>query len=154
MTKTTTTTAVRKPRTAVAAKATKTTKTAAQQPKTFFALVAGARPVAGARLYAHTHAALKFFGLLDGKAALRAAVESVMGKSAVEYHIAHENMAARESKVKLTPQGRASFEARAETGKVNMPLTEAFYAAIANGEGNRTHQISTAHLVAVKNLPV
>jgi hypothetical protein len=153
MTKTTTTTAVRKPRTTVATKATKTTKTVAQ-PKTFFALVAGARPAAGVRLYAHTHAALKFFGLLDGKAALRAAVESVMGKSAVDYHIAHENMAAKDSKVKLTPNGRASFEARAETGKVDMSLAEAFYAAIANGEGNRAHQISVAHLVAVKNLPV
>lgn len=153
MTKTTTATTARKPRIAAVAKSVKAAKTA-PQPKTFFALVAGARPVAGARLYAHTHAALKFLGLLNGKSALRAAAEALMGKTAVEYHISHENMAAKDSKVKLTPQGRANFDARVETGKVDMKLADAFYAAITTGEGNRACQISAAHLVAVKNLPV
>jgi len=152
MTKTVTTT-VRKPRTAVTAKATKTAK-AAPQPKTFFFLAPGARPTAGTRLCAHTHAALKFLGLLGGKSALRVAAETLMGKSAVDYHIANENMAAKDSKVKLTPQGRANFEGRAATGKVDMALAEAFYAAISRGEGNRAYHISTAHLVPVKDMAI
>ena len=148
-----TVTATRKPRIAATAKSTKAVKAAAS-PGVFFALVEGARPVAGARLYAHTHAVLKFLGLLGGKSALRVAAEALMGKTAVDYHVSHENLALKDSKVKLTPRGVANFKARVESGRVDVDMADAFLAAFSTGAGNAAYRISAQHLTPIKNVAV
>jgi hypothetical protein len=120
----------------------------------FHHLVEGARPTNGPRLYAHTHAALQFLGLLDGKSALRKAAELILGPRAVEYHIGQANLVATQHRLQLTAQGLASFTARAETGKVDEALAKAFFAAFARGKESVAYSIHAHHLVPAKDVRI
>lgn len=125
-----------------------------QKAATFYAFVDGARPTQGKHLYAHTHAALTFLGLLSGGEARRQAAEALMGHRAVEYHIGRENLAAGKDTVRLTRKGAKSFKAREERGMVDLDMVKAFLAAISKGRGDVAYSINKEHLHPVRNTPI
>lgn len=134
-------------------KAAKTTRVK-QAPVAFYALVEGARPKAGASLYAHTHAALTFFGLLAGKSVFRKAVEAVMGHSAVEYHIKRDNFGVSAGKVKLTQRGAKNFKARVAADLFDTGMADAYAAAFATGAANVKYGIQKEFLVPIRDVVV
>lgn len=128
--------------------------TGVSKPKGFYAMVEGARPRAGARLYAHTHAALVFLGLFSGKSALRAAVEALIGKPAVKYHVDAANLAEKAGSVKLTPRGVKNFKARVETDRFDPDMAAAFVEAFSKKKCSEKYGILPEHFVLVEGIVV
>lgn len=120
--------------------------------KKLFCIVEGARPERGARLYAHTHAVLRVFGLLDGKTAPVKGLIATMGRRAVDHHLKQTNFAAVADSVKLTTRGRKVFDARVSEGRVSMELVEAFYGALTKGKASVKMGIEKDHIHPVAGL--
>jgi len=119
----------------------------------FYAFVDGARPQSGARLYAHTHAALTFLGLLEGRTAMVKALRTLIGEHAASYHAGRKNLAVSGEHVKLTAKGVKSFTARADTGKFPEDMANAFLKAISSGSPSAEFDIRKEHLDPVKGVP-
>lgn len=120
----------------------------------FFAIVEGARPVRGSRLYAHTYAALTFLGMLAGQTALRKAVETLIGKHATSYHLSNKNFGETGAHLKLTSKGKKSFAAREASGKFDAGMADAYLAAITKGKASAEYGIERSHLYPVTDCPV
>lgn len=108
------------------------------------------RPVSQGRLFAHTHAALTYFGLFGkGNPAPRKAVEHVMGKRAVGNHLHEGNMAADRGVIRLTDAGLAKFGDRPKAAGFDKALSDAYLAAIKDGKVNEAFGIRQQNLVAM-----
>jgi hypothetical protein len=91
----------------------------------------GPRPTSGARLYAHTKAALHLLGLMDNKAAPMKNVLTVMGQRAVSYHLKENNfVSAPDGKLKLSPAGLSKFRERT----VDNDIANAFMTMFVTGK--------------------
>lgn len=108
------------------------------------------RPVSQGKLFAHTHAALTYFGLFgSGNTAPRKAVEHVMGKRAVTHHLSEGNMLADKGRVGLTGAGASFFADRAKAAGFDKDLSAAYLAAIKDGKVNEKFGIRQQNLVAM-----
>lgn len=85
------------------------------------------RPTSGVRLFAHTHAALHVLGLFDAArpALPKKAVLTVMGQTAVSYHLRQRNFeAAPDGGLRLSVIGYNKFKDRAVDGALANGFTE------------------------------
>jgi len=135
----------------VAAKATAKERTATLvKIKSIKVFALNNRPVSQGKLFAHTHAALTYFGLFGkGNPAPRKAVEHVMGKRAVGNHLHEGNMAADKGVLRLTDAGIAKFGARTSAAGFDKALSDAYLAAIKDGKVNEAFGIRQQNLVAM-----
>lgn len=98
-----------------------------------------ARPVAGTRLFAHTHAALTMMGMIDGKPAPKKVVLSVMGQRAVAYHLKERNFEdAKDHCLRLSTSGKNKFVNRAKEGLVDGALANGFMDLFLTGKVGKT----------------
>ena len=99
----------------------------------------GDRPQSGKRLYAHTHAALALFGMLDASTpeAPRAAVLAFLGDTAVSYHTRERNFVdGKDGMIRLTPAGRNKFLNRVASGQVDTKMAMAFQSLFIDGKAD------------------
>ncbi len=115
----------------------------------FFVFVDGARPVSGARLFAHTDAALRFTGMAEQRAVRKNVAIAIMGARAIKHHLGAGNLEEEADKIRLTTAGYNKFKTRAEEGAINGDLAAAFLAAIRSGTTNAAAGIKDNHLVPV-----
>lgn len=106
----------------------------AAAPVKFFALAPAMRPSHGPALFAHTHAALTALGMLT-PTRLAAPVDTLVamiGKRAIKHHTDQGNLEGGERK-RLTTVGYAAFKARADEGKFDPALAEAYLSMFKAG---------------------
>lgn len=111
-----------------------------------------ARPASGALLFAHTHAAFSFLGMLtsDRADANRSAVETIVGKRATAYHLRQKNIeATKEGKIRLTSAGLKTFMSRLTEGKVGTPHVNAFLTLFQKGTPQPDVGVKQTSIVAV-----
>lgn len=105
----------------------------------------GSRPVAGARLAAHTHAALVVLGMLNesqGEATYRDAL-SVLGSKAVRYHLKEHNMElVANGMIRLTKVGLSKFASRV----VDNALANRFVAMFLDGKVDSALGVNSSHV--------
>jgi len=95
------------------------------------------RPVSGGELYAFTQAVLNATGMLKGKGASKALLNTVMGPTAVRYHLNKTTFAADDKgQIVLTPVGVYSFNERVIKGQVDQSKVEAFEQLFRDGKAN------------------
>lgn len=107
-----------------------------------------ARPTSGARLAAHTHAALTVLGLLakDRPAVPKRHLLTLMGQTAVAWHLTKQNIeSAPNNGVRLTMLGYNLFTQR----KVDPALANAFQAMFIDGAVDSALGVKEANLYAV-----
>ena len=92
-----------------------------------------ARPVAGARLAAHTAAFLTLTGMAAGKPCPSALALKVIGPTAVKYHRLIGNWESTADGLKLTEKGAAFFAAR---GEPDAELFAAYQKVMTTGEAD------------------
>lgn len=131
-------------------KVTRTTKPAVKaEPKarTLYTLTNIARPVAGARLFAHTAAALSTLGLLGEKRPVvnRAAVVTLMGHRAVSYHLSQKNFEAVDDGIRLTKAGAATLGER----ETNKTMVSAFIALFKSGKTDPSIGVTAKQVAGV-----
>ncbi|UVN14005.1 alginate regulatory protein [Pseudomonas phage vB_PaeS_FBPa45] len=99
------------------------------------------RPVAGARLAAHTEAVLQYFGLYgEGVKVSRRELARVMGDTAVGYHLNKtRNFEESDKMISLSKVGRIAFGAR--QGNVRDEERDAFLAIFRTGKANEIAHI-------------
>lgn len=117
--------------------------------KPFYALSANGRPGSGLNLVAHTHAALTVLGMLDPKmpAAPLTAVRTIMGPTAVAYHLKQNNFQAVDNNgIKLTPAGRSAFLART----VNNEIANAFVDMMIDGKLSPVLKVPSGEMFQAK----
>lgn len=98
------------------------------------------RPTQGARLFAHTHAALHLLGLLSPKLpfAQERAVMTMMGQRAVAYHLKENNFTTGPNyTLSLTPAGYSKFMSRG----VDPKLANAFLDLFIDGKVDPVLQV-------------
>ena len=91
------------------------------------------RPTMGIRLFAHPHAALTVLGMMDAACpdARLSSVLSVMGHTAVSYHLKEQNFERRPNDmVRLTSRGYAKFKDRS----VDTALANAYVTLFLDGK--------------------
>ena len=115
----------------------------------FFVFVDGARPVSGARLFAHTDAALRFTGMAEQRTVRKNVAIAIMGARAIKHHLGQGNLEEEADKVRLTTAGYNKFKGRVDEGGINGDLAAAFLAAIRSGTTNAAAGIKDNHLVPV-----
>lgn len=121
---------------------------AAVAPKSIKLFALNNRPVSQGRLFAHTHAALTFFGLFGkGNTAPRKAVEHVMGLRAVGNHLYLKNMVADKGRIALTDHGATFFGMRPMVAGFDKTLSAAYLAAIKSGKVNEALGVREQNLV-------
>ena len=105
----------------------------------FYTIAIGARPGNGSRLKAHTHAALTVFGMLgDDRAAVpRSALLTMMGATAVGYHMKNANLEdAPNNGVRVSSTGLTMFRSRQREGKVDGRVANAFVDLFIDGKND------------------
>jgi hypothetical protein len=91
----------------------------------------GARPTKGAALFAHTHAALTILGMLDGKGAKMSTLLSLIGHTAVTWHLKERNFeTSKDDMVTLTTTGLNKFKDR----KIDAGLANAYVTLFLDGK--------------------
>lgn len=116
-----------------AARKTTTKVIAKPAPKIAYVLHDYARPVAGARLAAHTAAFLTLSGMASGAPCPSATAIKVIGPTAVKYHRLNGNWESTAEGLKLTAKGVASFASR---GAPDPELFAAYQDVLVNGTVN------------------
>lgn len=95
------------------------------------------RPVSGGNLYAFTQAVLNATGLVKGKGASKALLNTVMGPTAVRYHLNKTTFAIDDKgQIILSPVGKHSFNERVVKGQVDASLVEAYESLFRDGKAN------------------
>lgn len=128
------------------AKATEAFVARVAQPGTVLHVIAeGSRPVAGARLAAHTHAALNVLGMMNDtreSASYRDAL-SVMGAKAVRFHLKEHNFELHgESMLRLTAVGLSKFKSRV----IDMALANRFVSMFIDGTVDSALGVNAGHV--------
>ena len=126
-----------KARRAVTAKATPQTT---HRASTFYTLIEGARPRAGAALMAHTHAALAFLRISAHAVSVKAA-QALLGPRAVEHHTKIGNFLTVGTSMNITERGRDVFARREEDGLVNKELVAVYARVFSKGTPDPAHGI-------------
>lgn len=107
----------------------------AQPGKTVHVLSEETRPVSGSKLFAHTHAALTILGLLNGEAAPKKSLLTVMGQRAVSYHLKQGNFeSAPNNAIRLTTLGGNFFKNRYLDNKIDVKLANGFTELFLDGK--------------------
>lgn len=106
------------------------------------------RPVAGARLNAHTEAVLAYFGLYGkGAKVQRRELARVMGETAVGYHLRQTRNFVEVEKgvIALSEVGRLAFQAR--QGAVDADLMQGFLAVFRTGKAQEVTQVKAEFIL-------
>lgn len=116
----------------------------------FFVISTIARPAAGKRLFAHTHAALLFSGLLHGKAAPHDMMVRIVGPNTMGYHEEEGRIRVSDDgrSVRLTAAGKEFFLDRAEQKKLDPALIDAFVELFSTGRALPLTQVRQEHVTA------
>jgi hypothetical protein len=95
------------------------------------------RPVSGGNLYAFTQAVLNASGLAAGKGASKAMLTTVMGATAVRYHLNKTTFATNDKGlIVLSAAGKHSFGERVAKGQVDASLVEGYEQLFRDGKAN------------------
>jgi hypothetical protein len=106
------------------------------------------RPTQGARLFAHTHAALHLLGMLSPgfPAVPERSILTVIGQRAVAYHIKENNfIGGQNHTLRLTPAGYTKFKSRT----VDAKLANAFLGLFIDGEVDPVLQVPATKVYQV-----
>ena len=112
-------------------------KRTAKKGQVIHVIAEAARPGGGRALFAHTHAALQVFGLLDASrpAVAQATLLTVMGQRAITYHLKERNFeAAPDHGIRLSSIGLIKFRDRASNGQIDGKLANGFMSLFLDGE--------------------
>lgn len=113
-----------------------------------YLIAADARPGNGRLLFAHTHASLSLFGMLDAKLppAPKSALVAFLGNTAVGYHLKEHNMVEGAKGVSLTAAGRNKFMNRLTEGKFDTKVAMAFQTLFIDGKVDPVTQINPKNI--------
>lgn len=113
-----------------------------------YVIAADARPGNGRLLFAHTHASLALFGMLDATmpAAPKSALLAFMGSTAVGYHLKERNMVEGAEGVSLTTAGRNKFMNRLTEGKFDTKVAMAFQTLFIEGKADPVTQVNQKNI--------
>lgn len=130
------------------------TRTAAKTPALFYAVLGGARPTSGGKLYAHTFAALSVLGITTAKgSALSSHLRTLIGDRAVNHHTGVANLVERNDRVSLTKQGVLFFAERFKSHDGKAPrcstdMVDRYMTVMQKGRADASLGITKDHLKA------
>ncbi len=105
------------------------------------------RPVSGGNLYAFTQAVLNATGMVKGKGASKALLTTVMGATAVRYHLNKTTFVIDDKgQIILSPVGKHSFNERVVKGQVDQTTVEAYEQLFRDGKANPNLALAKAQV--------
>jgi len=95
------------------------------------------RPVSGGNLYAFTQAVLNATGMVKGAGASKALLTTVMGATAVRYHLNKTTFVMNDKGlIVLSAAGKHSFGERVTKGQVDQTIVEGYEQLFRDGKAN------------------